>query len=320
MQGATVVPDAIKPAQGLSVTLCGGYIRLYITGLKSSYSTMLANVRSQIGRFIRSLTIGLFIFASGCQGASSPAPKPPAEAATENPTQQAVILFAAASTQDVLQTIVAEFRQHNPSIAVDASFASSAALAQQIAEGAPADLFLSASRQWADDLSQRQLIADEYTLLGNQLVAIVPADSTQAILKPEDLLTSDVEHIAIGEPDSVPAGIYAKQALEKLGLWEKLHDRLVPGEDVRHALAMVETGAAEAGIVYATDAAISDKVKVAFPFARDATEPIEYPLALTKQAAENAAARKLYHYLQSPAAATLFRQAGFRVQQATGVQ
>jgi molybdate transport system substrate-binding protein len=264
---------------------------------------------------------------AGCQP-STPTTKTPAQpkgrtAESQNEQQaasQQIVLFAAASTQESIETILDEFQRLHPAVAASTSFASSATLAQQIAEGASANLFLSASRQWVDFLEQKNLIAEVHVLLGNQLVAVVPADSTLAILKPEDLLAGEVEHIALGEPDSVPAGIYAKQALAKLGLWEKLHDKLVPGEDVRHALAMVEAGATDAGIVYATDAAISDKVKIAFPFDSELTEPIEYPLALVKRADENSAARELYRYLQSPAAAAVFRQAGFRVQQATGKQ
>ncbi|HVX15586.1 MAG TPA: molybdate ABC transporter substrate-binding protein [Pirellulales bacterium] len=245
--------------------------------------------------------------------------KKAAEEKGSPPAQEATI-FAAASTQEAVEAIVAEFERLNPDVKIHASFASSSTLAEQIGSGAPADLFLSASRQWADALAKKTLAADEYDLLGNQLVAIVPADATWEVGQPTDLAKDEIQHIAIGEPDSVPAGIYAKEALTKLDLWEPLRDRLVPGNDVRHALAMVEEGAVEAGIVYATDAAISDKVKVAFPFASELTEPIVYPLVLTKRGVKSSAARELYHFLQSTAAAKIFRQAGFRVQQKTGVQ
>jgi molybdate transport system substrate-binding protein len=266
----------------------------------------------------------LMAMVAGCQP-STPATNPlaPANSIAEAKKPQAaqeVTIFAAASTQEAVEAVVQEFERLNPDLKVHASFASSATLAQQIASGASAHLFLSASRQWADFLFQKGVVAEQHELLGNQLVAIVPVDATWQVDKPDDLVNEAIEHIAIGEPDSVPAGIYAKEALVKLELWEKLKDRLVPGDDVRHALAMVETGAAEAGIVYATDAAISKKVKVAFPFDSDLTEPIVYPLVLIKRDVKSSAAVELYRFLQSSPAATVFQQAGFRIQQQAGVQ
>ena len=266
------------------------------------------------------ITIVLVVLAAGCQSKKpQPNSQQAAASAQQTPAQQ-VTIFAAASTQEAVEAVVSDFKRLNPDVEVHVSFASSSTLAEQIASGASADLFLSASRQWADFLKQKGLIAEQHDLLGNQLVAIVPVDATWQLLTPENFTNDEIEHIAIGEPDSVPAGIYAKQALVKLELWEKLKDKVVPGEDVRHALALVETGAAEAGIVYATDAAVSKKVKVAFPFDSDLTEPIVYPLALTKRGVKNSAGPELFHFLQSSAAATIFRQSGFRVQQKSGVQ
>lgn len=265
---------------------------------------------------------------AGCQpvkparAAKAPAPaETPAvgAAAKKEAVSEKIVIFAAASTQESVEAISEDFRRLHPVVEISASFASSATLAKQIAEGASADLFLSASPQWVKFLEERKMVAEQQNLLGNELVAVVSVDTSLSITKPEDLLKDDVGHLALGDPDSVPAGIYAKQALSQLGLWEKLHDKLVSAEDVRHALAMVETGAAEAGIVYATDAAVSKKVKLAFPFETGLTEPIVYPLILLKPGADNRAAVEFYRYLQSEAAAALFRQAGFRVQRAAGV-
>lgn len=255
---------------------------------------------------------------AGCN--SSQPPQQNAAAPAEPKPTQEVTIFAAASTQQAVEAILHEFERLNPDVKVRASFASSSAAAEQIARGAPAELFLSANRHWADFLKGKRLLAEQHDLLGNQLVAIEPVDAAWHAGTPEDLLKDEISHIAIGDPDSVPAGIYAKQALVKLELWDSLEDKMVAGSDVRQALAMVETGAAEAGIVYSTDAAISNKVKTAFPFARELTEPIIYPLALTKRGVKNSAAREFYHFLQSSSAATVFRQSGFRVQQKTGVQ
>lgn len=264
------------------------------------------------------LTVAVALLMAGCHS-STPAKSEKKVADVETPAQQ-VTIFAAASTQNAVEAIVHEFERLNPDVKVNASFASSSTLAEQIASGASADVFLSANVQWADFIKQKMLVGEQHELLGNQLVAVVPADATWDAHTPRDLTQDEIEHIAIGDPDSVPAGIYAKEALEKLELWEKLQDRLTPAGDVRHALALVETGAAEAGIVYATDAAVSEKVKVAFPFDRDLTAPIIYPLVLTKRGVQNSAARELYHFLQSSSAATVFRQSGFRVQQKAGVQ
>lgn len=258
------------------------------------------------------------IAITGCHSAQSPEQKQAAPAAPKH--SQEVTLFAAASTQNTIAAIVHEFERLNPDVKVLASFESSAAAAEKIARGAPADVFLSASRQWADFLADKALVTEQHELLGNALVAIEPADAPWHVGRPQDLKNDDIVHIAIADPESVPAGIYAKQALVKLELWDELADKMVAGNDVRHALTMVETGAAEAGIVYSTDAAISDKVKTAFPFDRELTEPILYPLVLTRQGAKNSAATELYHFLQSSSAAVVFRQSGFRVQQKSGVQ
>jgi molybdate transport system substrate-binding protein len=288
--------------------------------------------RLRIADAAAQLSVVVACLAAGCQPSAPPAKPAPAgkakapanapaaesDAQNDAPSER-VVIFAAASTQEPVEAISQGFRRLHPGVEISASFASSATLAKQIAEGASADLFLSASPQWVTFLQERELVGEQQDLLGNELVAVVAADTTLSIAKPEDLLSDDVGHIAVGDPDSVPAGIYAKEALSRLGLWEKLRDKLVPAEDVRHALAMVETGAAEAGIVYATDAAVSKRVKLAFPFESELTEPIVYPLALLKRGADNPAAVEFYRHSQSEAAGDLFRQAGFRVQQAAGV-
>ena len=142
----------------------------------------------------------------------------------------------------------------------------------------------------------------------------MPNDSKQGIKKPEDLIVKSIEHIAIGDPDSVPAGKYAKQALLKLKLWDKLKDKIVPAQDVRQALTFVETDAAEAGIVYATDAAISKKVKVAVEISENLTGPIRYPIVLLTQGKGKPEAERFFHYLNSPEAVKIFKKYGFIMQ------
>ena len=227
-----------------------------------------------------------------------------------------VLVFVAASTTDALNEIKARFTE-DTGIVVETNFAASSALARQIVNGAEADLFISADTKWADYLArnhaQKHVVQQQRALLGNRLVIVIPGDSKLHVKKPEDLLGASIEHLALGEPGSVPAGRYARQALVKLGLWDQLKDRVVSAEDVRHALAYVETGAAEAGIVYATDAAISKKVKVAAELPETLTDPIRYPVVLLKHGQDNAAAESFYRYLSSAAAAKVFQKCGFAV-------
>ena len=193
------------------------------------------------------------------------------------------------------------------------SYAASSALALQIEKGAEADLFISADSKWADHVESKTPVAKRRNLLGNRLVIVVASDSKLKLAKPEDLTSDEVKHLALGDPEAVPAGRYAKQALTNLAVWEKLKGKVAPAEDVRHALTYVETGAAEAGIVYATDAAISKKVKIVVEIPANMTEPVRYPVVLLKRGAENPSATAFYDYLGSPEATKVFEKFGFRV-------
>lgn len=236
-----------------------------------------------------------------------------ATARAEEPGRESVKtiqVFAAASATNAIQEIERQFTA-NTGIEVRDSFGSSATLARQIANGADADVFLSADAKWADDLTEKELAVKKQNLLGNRLVIIVPDDSKLKIAKPEDLASATISHIAMGEPESVPAGKYAKQALIKLNLWEKLKPKVASAEDVRNALTYVETGAAEAGIVYATDAAISKNVKVAAEIPEKLTGPIRYPIVLLKHGKDTPAAVSFYKFLQSPKSLKVFQKYGF---------
>lgn len=229
-----------------------------------------------------------------------------------------MLVFAAASTKEAVDEVLKVFAQSRPSVSVKASYGSSAALAQQLLVGAEADLFLSANEKWVDSLDKKGHVARRHDLLGNGLVVVVPADSKLKLTGPEDLLSDRVERLAVGQPDSVPAGIYARQALTRLGLWQRLKPKAVGGADVRQALAYVETGAAEAGIVYSTDAAISERVKVALTLDEKLAGPIVYPLALMKQARGKPSAAALYEAFQSEKAAKVFRRYGFSAPSSAG--
>jgi molybdate transport system substrate-binding protein len=153
-------------------------------------------------------------------------------------------------------------------------------------------------------------VADRRDLLTNKLVIIVPADSARSIKTLADLIQPEIHRIALAGP-AVPAGAYARKALQNAGLWDQLKDRVVEGSDVRAALAYVTRGEAEAGLVYATDAAGNSKVRTALEVDSKLHDPIRYPLVLLKQDSSHAAARRFYDYLTTPHATQVFTDAGF---------
>jgi molybdate transport system substrate-binding protein len=227
-----------------------------------------------------------------------------------------VTVFAAASTSEAVAAVAAAFEAAGGG-RVRTVFAASSTLARQIAHGAPADLFLSASAAWMDDLAARGAIepASRVDLLGNRLVLIAPANgSFSAKIGPGFALAEALgdRRLAIGDPAHVPAGIYAKAALERLGVWAAAAPRAAFAGSVRAALALVDRGEAGAGIVYATDAAISPHVRVVGAFPPDSHAAIVYPLALVR-GHERPAARAFYDFLRGPEARGLFRAHGFTV-------
>ncbi len=228
-------------------------------------------------------------------------------------SQNNVIVFAAAVTIDAV-TEIADLFKKETGINVTTNFASSSALAQQIEFGADADIFISANKKWADELENKQLVAKRETILGNSIVIILPVNSTLTGDSPEMLLQREVRSISMGEPSSVSAGIYGKEALVKLGLWEKIDGKVVSAKDVRSALAYVETSAAEAGIVFFTDAAISDKVKIVYTFPDDAVdEPISYPAMILANAANPKNANLFFDFLKDSKSMSVFKKYGFIV-------
>jgi molybdate transport system substrate-binding protein len=227
-----------------------------------------------------------------------------------------VTVFAAASLTNALQEIDAAYAKMS-GLPVKESFASSSMLARQIEAGAPAQVFISADTKWMDELARKGLIATQTPLLGNELAVIAPADSPispRAIDRNLDwsgLLGRD-GRIAVGDPDHVPAGIYAKEALQKLDAWRNLEPRLARADDVRVALAFVERGDAPLGIVYVTDARATAKVKIVGLFPASTHSPIVYPAAIVK-GAESPTVQNYYRYLQGPAARSVFARYGFKM-------
>jgi molybdate transport system substrate-binding protein len=226
------------------------------------------------------------------------------------------LIFAAASLKDALDAVNAAWTKESGKTAT-ISYAASSVLAKQIEQGAPADLFISADLDWMDYLAERKLIKPEtrFNLLGNTLVLIAPKESKiEAKIAPGFPLASLIGdgHLAMANTDSVPAGKYGKAALEKLGVWEAVKDKIVQAENVRAALLLVSRGEAPLGIVYGTDAKSDPKVKVLDTFPEDTHPPIVYPVAVLA-AAKNADAGAFADYLKSAAAKSLFEAQGFKV-------
>lgn len=225
-----------------------------------------------------------------------------------------ILASAAASLADALNDIGRSYRQKSKD-SVRFNFGPSSGLARQIEEGAPADLFFSADLAQMDALEKKSLLepGTRRNLLSNQLVIIVPADSKLSISAPKDLLKPDVKKIALAEPSSVPAGVYARKYLADEGLWEELKTKVVPLQDVRATLAAVESADVEAGFVYKTDAAVSKKVKIVYAVPIDKGRKIIYPVAVVKASKHKTAARDFMSYLQSAAAKNAFNKYGFVV-------
>lgn len=229
--------------------------------------------------------------------------------------QETLIVFAAASLKNALDDTNAAFTQAT-GVKVTASYAASSALAKQIEQGAPADIFVSADLQWMDYVAERKLIKTDtrYNLLGNKLVLIAPSDSkltNVAISDGFDIarLAGD-GRIAVADVRAVPAGLYAKAALEKLGAWKAAEPKLAMAENVRATLSFVARGETPVGIVYETDAKIEPKVKTVGVFPDNSYPPVTYPVAVMA-ASKNATAERYANFLRSMTAKAIFEKYGF---------
>lgn len=224
---------------------------------------------------------------------------------------------AAASLTDVLTELSRAYEKTHTGVVIKTSFAGSSTLAKQIENGAPADIFISADKDWADYLEKRSLLNNttRVDLLVNELVLIAPLNRTVSITMARDfdLLASFSGKLCTGESAYVPVGKYARQALTYYGWWSAIQPRLVGTEDVRTALAFVERGECALGIVYKTDALMSKKVTVVARFPAESHLPIVYPGGLTKNA--TAEAQAFWQFLQSDAAAEVFVRYGFALAQ-----
>lgn len=230
--------------------------------------------------------------------------------------QDALTVFAAASLTDAMRDLAQAWQARgNP--APRLSFAASSALARQIEQGAPADLFMSADEPWMDYVQQRDLVvtATRVSPIGNALVLVAPADQARPVTLARDTnlaaLVGPQGRIATGDPAHVPVGRYAQAALTWMGQWDAIAPRLARADNVRAALLLVERGEAPYGIVYSTDAAASRGVRVVGTFPAESHTPITYPFALMRRAEGNTQARAFLAFLTGPDSAETWRRFGF---------
>ena len=222
-------------------------------------------------------------------------------------------VFAAASTAPAIEEVALLYEAVGNG-RVRAAFASSGVLARQIDNGAPADLYLSANQTWMDWLAGRGAVEGQpVVLFGNRLVLVQPAGTPALALDTSLPAALAGERLAMGDPDHVPAGIYARQALENMGLWDALSPLTARMKDVRAALLMVQRGEAAAGIVYESDAQGDERLQIAAAFPENSHEPILYSASVLKEG-KREAARRLLEFLRGPASSEVFRRHGFRLE------
>ncbi|MFQ4145515.1 molybdate ABC transporter substrate-binding protein [Chlorogloeopsis sp. ULAP02] len=223
-----------------------------------------------------------------------------------------LLVSAAASLKDVLEEIKPIYQQSKPNINIKYNFGASGALLQQIQQGAPVDVFISAANKQMDTLEQSgQLLANNRSILAkNRLVLIVPSNVT-GVSSFNNLKDPKIKKIAIGEPRSVPAGQYAEQVLQKLGIYEQIKSKFVYANNVRQVLAAVESGNADAGLVYVTDAKISDKIKVVVAADEKYHSPIIYPVGVLKRSKNAQVAQDFVKFLSSDQAKGVLKKYGF---------
>lgn len=231
--------------------------------------------------------------------------------AGERPVE--LVVSAGASMKDALAELTQAYQAQHPGVTVRMNYGGSGALQRQIEHGAPVDVFISAAALHMDALERASLVASgtRAVLATNTMVLVVPRDSTLAVRSFVQLDQPGVQHLAVGEPDSVPAGLYAQQVLKFHGMWDRMKPRLVLAKDVRQVLSYVESGNAEAGVVYATDAASSQGVRVVATAESASHASVHYPVAVMQNSSHPRQAQAFVAFLLSEAGRTGMRRHGF---------
>lgn len=261
-----------------------------------------------------SIFLLLLLFTVACSNNESidqSSDKQKTQTASESKDNEKLTISAAASLKDAMDVIQHTYEEEHPEITLQFNFGGSGSLQQQISQGAPVDLFFSAAEDKFDLLVDEGTIAKEdgIDLLGNELVLVVPKEN-QSIKGFEDLVT-ETDKISIGTPETVPAGKYAKESLENMDIWKDIESKVVYAKDVRQVLSYVETGNVEAGIVYKTDASVSNKVEIVASADPATHTPIIYPVGIILDSKHYKAAKEFYKYLQSDEALKVFEEYGF---------
>ncbi|WP_080848836.1 molybdate ABC transporter substrate-binding protein [Cytobacillus gottheilii] len=239
-------------------------------------------------------------FAAACSGSNQ----------NQEQAETELTVSAAASLQNVLNEIKTDFENDHKNINLTFNFGGSGSLQQQISQGAPADMFFSAAEDKFQILVEEGKIEDGIDLIGNDLVLIVSKDTASTVSSFEDLLT--LETISIGTPETVPAGMYAKEALTNMGLWDKVNGNIVYAKDVRQVLTYVETGNVDAGIVYRTDGSVSEEVEIVASAPEGTHKDIIYPVGILKESDHQEESKLFYDYLQSEQTMKIFNKYGFK--------
>ncbi|MCR8643748.1 molybdate ABC transporter substrate-binding protein [Paenibacillus sp. N1-5-1-14] len=253
-------------------------------------------------RFIFALIIGLALVA-GCSNGAKQQDEPKIE----------LTISAAASLTDSLNEIQKLYEVEHPNVKLTFNFGASGSLQQQIEQGAPVDVFFSAGKKQVDALVGKNLMNRQYVanVVNNELVAVIPSESSLQLQSAKDLSKANIQKLALGEPEAVPAGSYSKEMLVHNGLWESLNAKMVFAKDVRQVLTYVESGNVDIGFVYKTDARISNKVKVAFTAEAGSHKPIEYPIGIVEGSKHVKESQAWIQFLQSKPAQQVFEKYGF---------
>ncbi|WP_153723630.1 molybdate ABC transporter substrate-binding protein [Sporosarcina cascadiensis] len=233
---------------------------------------------------------------------------------SEKPEEAELLISAAASLTDALEDVNSTYEEQHEGVKLTYNFGSSGKLAANIENGAPSDVFLSASSKDMNDMEDKELILDgsRENFTSNVLVLIAHKDSDSRIDSFKDIDPADVDHFAVGEPESVPVGRYTKETLENLNLWEPLQTKLVMGSDVRQVLTYVEMGNADLGVVYSSDAFVSGDVKVLAESDPEWHAPIVYPGAVVKASKHPEAAQDFLDFLTSEKGEKALQEFGFK--------
>lgn len=240
--------------------------------------------------------------------------QPRVPSSTTQSTSTTLTVSAATSLQEALKAVGKIYQVQHPSITINYNFASSGTLTQQIQQGAPVDALISANQKFMDGLANKGLLSPRtrQNLLRNKVVLIAPSQiKGPKISGFKDLAASEVKRITLGQPETVPAGQYGKEVLTALNLYHQLQPKTVFAKDVRQVLSYVETGNVDAGIVYVTDAKISDQVRIVAMAPDQTHQPIIYPGAVLKETKHPQAAKEYVEFLSSSQAQKTFRQYGF---------